>query len=322
LARRSDDPAVFSIVMPTRNRPNLVRRALAFLDAQDFRGHLLLVDASDESEFVTPVPRGFRVTHHKPARPGHAWREIADALATLSSRYVQLHHDDDFYFLDEIEGALETLERDPPAATAQGRFLFVQQEADGTVSLASHDRFSYLADTPVERTRQCFQNFGHLAFAVARREDYVDVLHRVHPVLEQGWFDQYAVTLLLAARGRALVADRLYGVRELHAAQHHRQFTDAKAYRHWPMILAAPDFSATYAAFKTCLMDGVAGLSASSVDLGLLSLVDRVARALPEPERGDAEVFHRANQQGSDEHTRVARVVAALRASRRREARG
>ncbi len=303
--------------MPTRNRPDFVQRALAFLDEQGFRGHLLLVDASDEPNFRTPTPRGFQVTHHRPARPGHAWREIADALATIPSRYMQLHHDDDFYFLDEIDAAIETLESDPTVATAQGRSLFVEQETDGSISLASHDRFAYLADAPAERVVQCFQNFGHLIFAVVPRDICADVLNQVHPVLEQGWFDQYAISLLLAGYGKASVGNKLYGVRQLHAAQHHRQFIDAKAYRHWPMILAAPDFSATHAAFKKCLMDNVEGLSAASVDLGLLSLVDRVARALPEPEPGDLEVFQRTNQSGTEEHARLSRVVSALRSTHR-----
>src|SRR5690348_17123826 len=98
--------------MPTRNRPEFVDRALSFLDAQGFKGHLHLVDASDAARFVTPARRGFQVTHHQPRRPGDAWREIADALTDAPSRYVQLCHDDDFYFLDESEAALASLEDD------------------------------------------------------------------------------------------------------------------------------------------------------------------------------------------------------------------
>jgi glycosyltransferase domain-containing protein len=300
--------------MPTRNRPDFVERALTFLDEQHFHGHLLLVDASDMDKFVAPAKRGFDVTHHRPSRPGHAWREIADALADVPARYVQLHHDDDFYFLDEIDAAIETLERDAGVATAQGRFVFIEREPDGSISLASHDRFAYPAGTASERVSQCFERFGHLAFAVVRRPDFVEVLNQVYPVLEQGWFDQYAISLLLAARGKGMVADRLYGAREMHASQHHRQFVDEKAYKHWPLILAAPDFSATYAAFKKCLMDGVPGLSALRVDVGLIALVERVAGRLPESETGDIGVFERANRSGTDEHTRVSRVVAALRA--------
>jgi glycosyltransferase domain-containing protein len=315
--RPADDPALFSFVMPTRNRPEFVHRALSFLDGQGFRGHLILVDASDAPQFIAPAPRGFQVTHHKPARPEHAWREIADALRTLPSRYVQLHHDDDFYFLDEIDAAIGVLDSDPTTATAQGRFVFVELETDGSISIASHDRFGYHSDSAVDRVSDCFSRFCHLAFAVTRRADYLDALDRVHPVLEQGWFDQYAISLLLAGRGKSRVADRLFGIREMHASQHHRQFIDEKAYRHWPLIVAAPDFSDTFAAFKSCLMAAVPDLSARRVDLGLASLIERVAGGFPEREPGDVQTFERANQNGTEEHARITRVVAALRASRR-----
>jgi len=302
--------------MPTRNRPDFVARAFSFLEAQGFRGHLHLVDASDGDKFVTPIKRPFEVTHHRPRRPGDAWREIADALADVPSRYIQLHHDDDFYFLDEIDAAIEALEQNPSAATAQGRSIFVEHKADGSISLAGHDRFAYLAETAPERVAQCFDRFGHLAFAVTRRTNFVAVLNQVHPVLEQGWFDQYAISLLLAARGPALVADRLFGVRELHAAQHHRQFVDAKAYKHWPLIVASPDFSATFAAFKGCLLAGVPGLTPLSIDTGLVSLIGRAAGQMPEREDGDVQLFERANVPRTQEHTRVTRVVAALRAAK------
>lgn len=321
---KCNDPAVFAFVMPTKDRPDHVGRALGFLAAQGFVGHVLCVDASSEAGFartgseIAKYP-SMTITHDRPRALGNAWREIVEALGTIDSTYVQLHHDDDFYFLDEIERAIGILETDAGIATAQGRFIYIEgDEAGDEFSLSNHDRFQYLAASPSERMVACMDRFAHLSFAVTRRSDFASILAHVHPSLEQGWFDQYAISILLAARGRAVVSDALYGVRQRHDLQHHKNFLGPNAYKHWPMILASPDFSAVYLAFKNCLIDGAdlddSGL-AEKVDIGLAALVTRAAGILPEREAEDIALFERANRPGTAEHDKLKRVVAAIRRS-------
>jgi hypothetical protein len=156
--------------------------------------------------------------------------------------------------------------------------------------------------------------YAHLFFAVTRRADFLNILNHVQPRLDQGWFDQFAIGILLAARGTAVVSDALYGVRQVHTMQHHRNFHDARAYKHWPLVLAAPDFSAVYAAFKACLIDGIgAGDLSADIDAGLVALVARAAGQLPEREAEDIASFERANEAGTPEHDKLKRVVAAIR---------
>lgn len=317
-----NDPAVFTFIMPTKDRADHVGRALDFLAVQGFAGRVLCVDASSEAGFertrseIAKTP-SMTITHYRPRAVGNAWREIVEALGTIDATYVQLHHDDDFYFLDEIERAIEVLDASSGIATAQGRFVYVEEnKPGGEVSLSNHDRFQYLADSPIERMVACMDRFAHLSFAVTRRADFASILAHVHPRLEQGWFDQYAISILLAARGRAIVSDSLYGVRQRHGLQHHRNFLGPKAYKHWPMILASPDFSSVYTAFKNCLIDG-AGIEDSSlpekIDLGLVALVTRAAGVLPEREGEDIALFERANRPGTAEHDKLKQVVAAIR---------
>ena len=321
-----DDPAVFTFVMPTKDRPAHVGRALGFLAAQGFVGRVLCVDASSETGFartgseIAKYP-SMTITHYRPRGGGNAWREIGEALGTIDSAYVQLHHDDDFYFLDEIERAIGILDGIGTIATAQGRFVYVEEnEAGGEISLSNHDRFQYLAASPIERMVACMDRFAHLSFAVTRRSDFASILAHVHPRLEQGWFDQYAISILLAARGCAVVSDALYGVRQRHDLQHHKNFLGPNAYKHWPMILASPDFSSVYTAFKNCLIDG-AGFDdsalAEKIDIGLVALVTRAAGILPEREAEDIALFERANRPGTAEHDKLKCVVSAIRLGRK-----
>ena len=308
--------------MPTKDRPDHVGRALGFLAAQGFTGHVLCVDASDDANFAATrseiaKTRSIAVTHYRPRILGNVWREIVEALGTISSIYTQLHHDDDFYFLTEIDAAIDILERQEYVATAQGRFVYVEENGEGGgFSLSNHDRFQYLAAAPQARMEVCMDRFCHLAFAVVRRDDFTSVLAHVHPRLDQGWFDQFAISILLAARGQAVVTDALYGVRQIHASQHHRNFLGPNAYKHWPMILASPDFSSVFAAFKNCLIDGTgidAKVLSDTIDRGLVALVTRAAGILPEREPDDVALFERANRPGTAEHDKLKRVIAAIR---------
>ncbi len=322
MSSKHNDPAIFSFVMPTKDRPDHVGRALGFLAAQGFTGHVLCVDASDDANFAATRSEiakrpSIAVTHYRPRTMGNAWREIVEALGTISSLYTQLHHDDDFYFLTEIDAAIDILEQQENVATAQGRFVYVEANGEGGgFSLANHDRFQYRAATPLARLEACMERFCHLAFAVTRRDDFICVLAHVHLRLDQGWFDQFAISILLAARGQAVVSDALYGVRQIHASQHHRNFLGPNAYKHWPMILASPDFSSVFAAFKTCLIEG-SGINAKvlgdTIDRGLVALVTRAAGILPEREPEDIALFERANRPGTAEHDKLKRVIAAIR---------
>ena len=241
-------------------------------------------------------------------------------MERLSSTYVQLHHDDDFYFTDRWDDAIALLDDNADVATAEGRFVVVERAAAGTgFSLATHDRYSYRDDFSLARVRDCMARYCHLAFAVTRRDYFHFAVQKVHQYLDQGWFDQYALTLLLAARGKAVAMDELYGIRQFHTEQHHKGFEGAKAYKHWPLILAAPDFSATYRDFRRCLLDGLGEDSADVqtagliLDQGLVALVERSAGVMPEREPGDVAVFERCNVQGTPEYERIAGAIASIR---------
>lgn len=320
-----NDPAQFTLVMPTKDRPLFLKRTFEHLTSQGFEGQVLCVDASGPENFTADkqvIAEHFSITviHHKPSQPGDAWREIDEGLERVSSKYVQLYHDDDFYFTDRWNDAIAVLEARADVVTAEGRFIIVEQDdAGGGFSLSTHDRYNYNDDFSLARVRDCMARYCHLAFAVTRREDFHFAVKKVHQHLDQGWFDQYALTLLLAARGKAAVQDELYGIRQFHAAQHHKGFSGTKAYKHWPLILAAPDFSATYRDFRRCLLEGLgddvieeetAGLL---LDQGLVSLVERSAGVMPEREPGDVAVFERCNTQGTPEYERVTSAIAEIR---------
>ena len=124
----------------------------------------------------------------------------------------------------------------------------------------------------------------------------------------------------MAAKGQALVSDRLFGIRQRHPRQHHKSYEDLGNYKHWPLIIASPDFSNIFCDFKRCLRDAVSEIDRvdademdTILDEGLVSLVHRAAGNMPPPEAGDREMLERCNSHGTVEHARVSQVIAAIR---------
>jgi len=315
-----NDPTKFAFVMSTRNRPAHVRRTVDFLQRQSFSGRLLVVDASDDElavanrQFLAGVDN--MQIQHFAKRVGNNWIETAEGCDTLDSSFMLWHHDDDFYFLDAVENALKALERDPGAACAQGREVFLgadHNESRIDVRVGLSPRFAYLGASPTDRLQQAFRSYCHLFFSVIRREVFVEACRLTTQYLSQGWFDQYAWSLIVAARGHVLLSDQFSAVRQKHQTNHSRLIN---AYDHWPLLVANPDFSRIFGDFKSCLAhalgDGDGSQSRELVDKGLVSLIGRVHGVGHEPDAVDRNLFNSCATRGTPEETRLASIVETL----------
>lgn len=317
-----NDPETFSFVLSTRNRPAYVRRTVEFLRHQSFSGSLLVLDASDDALFVTngeflAEVSDMLVRHFQPTRVGNIWTESAEACETISSRYVLWHHDDDFYFNDAVETALQALERDPGAACAQGREVAVKVSWAGSqldARVVIRPRFAYRGASRIERLQEAFSAYCHLFFAVVRREVFVEACRLTTRYLEEAWFDQFAWSIVTATRGRALLTDQFFGIRQKRLGSRSMQF---RIYDLWPMLAANPQFSKLFANFKACLVEAVGEGDEHHlrqvIDRGLVSLIGRYYGYRREPDVVDQRLIQTCVERGTPEWTQVASIMEVMK---------
>jgi hypothetical protein len=258
------------------------------------------------------------IEHFRPRLVGSNWLETAEGCDRIQSKYIQWHHDDDFYFLDAVEKAIQALQADASAASAQGREAFLTARRSGDdigVRLTLSPRFPCLASTSLDRLREVLKAYSHLFFAVIRREIFIDSCRRTARYLHQGWFDQYAFSAAVAVRGRALLSDDLMGIRQRHTSNHSNLL---RTYEKWPLIAANPRFSELFGAFKACLLDSLAisgsydEEAARVIDEGLGWLIARQYDAGQPPDTVDRSLVEKCYKSGTPEHTRIASIVQAL----------
>ncbi len=319
-----NDPALFSFVMSTKDRPVFIRRSVDFLRGQGFRGGLLVVDASaagpyrETADYLAGIGE-MRIQHFAPKITGNNWVETAEGCGSIRSRYILWHHDDDFYFLDTVEQSIQALESNAEAACAQGREAFLTARRSGNdigIRLNLSPRFACPGTRPLDRLRELLRAYSHLFFAVMRRETFIDACRQTTRYLEQGWFDQYAFSAIVAGLGQVLLSDSLIGIRQRHATNHSNLLTD---YNKWPLIAANPQFSELFAAFKSCLVDALAQRghddsreAERAIDEGLVALIARQYDAGQPPDAVDRGLVEKCYKAGTPEHARIASIVQAL----------
>ncbi len=170
------DPAV-SVVMPTRDRPAFLERALGSLLGQTFRDFEAVV-VNDGGQDPSPVVRAFeakglrvRLLAHLEARGQAAARN--SALRAARGRWIAYLDDDDLYYPDHLETLVRTLEGSGAQVAYTDSMRVVEEKRGGAWVVLSKelamshpfDRDHFLKDnlTPVNNVmhaRACFEICG------------------------------------------------------------------------------------------------------------------------------------------------------------------
>ena len=117
--RLCNNPDLFTIVMPIKDRPEFLRRSLNFLETQGFLGQAVIADGSNEdmslkNKQIADSQKEIQIVYvHTADVSGNMgwWIEMYQALKDIECKYSLLYPDDDFFFLDEVDHCLNFLEK-------------------------------------------------------------------------------------------------------------------------------------------------------------------------------------------------------------------
>jgi glycosyltransferase involved in cell wall biosynthesis len=115
------DVPLFSVVVPTRNRPELLQQAIESVAAQSLTDWELIV-VDDASDPTAEIPRNGRIRMVRLATRGGPGSARNAGVAAASGRYIAFLDDDDLFTADRLEIASRGLER-APIAVCGSRFI-------------------------------------------------------------------------------------------------------------------------------------------------------------------------------------------------------
>ena len=340
--RLCDNPDLFTIVMPIKDRPDFLKRSLDFLISQGFSGQVVIADGSSEdmgleNKQIVDNQKEIKIIYVYTAdvsRNMDFWIEMHQALEGIEYKYSLLCPDDDFFFLDEIDYCLDFLENNEDYVSARGRFVWIDQsynnngeigqlsESDQIV-FSSMPMYSFTEPVVERRIADMFSYYCHGFYDIVRGNVFLDALNQIPKYFSRSaWFDQFACTILCGIHGKTHTSPRLYCVRQRHSGQSQVRESRADPYHHWPMLLASPDFSDIYQSFRQCLIDNCREFVSASdelltsvIDKGLVTLIQRGYGVRPPLEGQDHELMSRLKDSSSCDHQRMRQVAYILRSS-------
>ena len=338
--RLCNNPDLFTIVMPIKDRPEFLRRSLNFLATQGFLGRVVIADGSNEdmnleNKQIVDSQQEIQIVYvHTADVSGNMgwWIEMYQALKDKECKYSLLYPDDDFFFLDEVDHCLDFLENNQDYVSARGRFVWIDQSynnngeigqisaSDQTV-FSSMPMYSFTMSVVEHRITDMFSHYCHGFYDIVRRDIFLNVLNQIPKYFSKSaWLEQFACTILCGIHGKTHTSPQLYCIRQHHPDQGQAREARANPYRSWPMLLISPDFSDTYHSFRQCLIDNCREFVSIDdeelkliIDRGLVALVKRgFGVGLPPLEIQDSELLSRLKDSNSIDYQRMLQTLPFL----------
>lgn len=255
---RIEDPAVFSLVVPTRNRAAHLRRLLTYLQAVGYPGRIHLADSSTGAQRteVEGMQARFPELWLEPLffPDSHTLAQtVVDALGQIDSPLVMLCADDDFVVPQALERCVAFLQQNPDHVSARGKavaFEFRRQQPGETgleVGFTLQPMHAYPQDGAAARLLAFMRRYSSTQHSVVRRAAMRDALAAAQAVTTNPVFFRYLWSCLTVAQGRVWTTPELFNIRQ------QREPAAPAGPARWPLLITSPDFADLYAAFRAGL---------------------------------------------------------------------
>lgn len=234
------------MVIPTHERPALLRRLLAYYRDASFAYPLIIADSStppvmQENRRTVDALAGALVITHLPFAPStEIFNKIIHTLKTTNSPYVALCSDDDFIAARAPERCITFLDTHSSYIAVQGK-TFVGRVKGGRLSIVPIVQRPIEEGDALTRLRMHLAHYSATFYATHRREILCANVERLAQYrTDNTRFEELALSSLNSIAGRIGVINSLYLVRQ---SSSHRNDSGSKFTRGWKHIVTSPSYS-------------------------------------------------------------------------------
>lgn len=158
----------FTLLIPSYNRPRLLRALLYYLRSTTPGLKFLVLDSSDDKTLVRQIVADI----HRIEYPSntHPFDKFFDGAKRVATAYCQICADDDIIFVDGVEKCLDALKANPLASCAKGAafsFTWNPEKADEMHLADGYQRPpAFDQPTPLERVAALMGSYVAMVYAV------------------------------------------------------------------------------------------------------------------------------------------------------------
>lgn len=169
----------FSVLLPTKNRPRMLSRALSFYEKtpQQFEINILDSSSIDYRDTVKKIVNNSNlklnfIEYHHEVSLRH---KILDIVSKIDSEYVLMIADDDILIPESISRCLEFLIFNQEYSAASGRSYNFYISNENKIKFSSYFQRSYEEDDPIHRFCEHMRNWSTSAYSIQRTRNFKEI---------------------------------------------------------------------------------------------------------------------------------------------------
>jgi glycosyltransferase domain-containing protein len=301
---------MFSLVVPTYNRPFFLQRLLRYYADLVFPHPIVVADSSfgpaleQNRKLLESVRNVLSISHQVYLHTINPYDKLAAALGSLESPYAGVCADDDFLVPEGIAKCLDFLKSHPDYVMAHGLSMAFIATGDGVDQLnsiqsaATYPQNTIDSDSAIERLADHLARYTATYYSVHRRPQLQSNLQRSARLTVDYRFGELLASCLSIVQGKARCLNALYMVRQIELTPPTRKYSEKML--PWREILKVNDFPARYTRFRDCLIEeltAVSGISieraADAVDRSFGKYISQCTSAAPTSVNSPAARFYR-----------------------------
>lgn len=259
---------MLTIVTPTRNRPGFIKNQLEYFARSGLTYRWIIVDGSD-ADYVSrnkvnieKYQNSLNVEHFVPARGTsefflhRIFFEISQTHPLITTPFVSVVNDDDYYVLDGLDAVVEHISQDESICICSGLTVIVdtgEMEGGITGKLEFYRGPSPVASQhdPLDRVVALLAGYNTIGFSVQKTETFFRSIELIRACEAPSLYIEVAQALLAVAQGRSVQIPQWYLARHMH----HR--TSSKGIAATGIDIFHEDFSADFRTFTDTVLDGM-----------------------------------------------------------------
>ena len=213
----------FSIIIPTRNRPNFLRRLLDYYNKYGKGFNIIVADASSNenkrlNKKTVSVSSNLNIQYlDNYSSEINMHYKILDALSYVNTKYSVLCADDDFITPNGVNKSIDFLEKNPDFTVAQGHYIsFYLKNNKKFFWMPLLDHKSITFSEAKSRLVFYFSNYQLLTFyGVHKTKALKESFSELIKFTDGDIFSEILLVALNVIHGKIKCLDILYGAREL-----------------------------------------------------------------------------------------------------------
>lgn len=219
-----------TILIPTKDRPELILKLLSFYEYFNFKGNIFIIDSSNAHNHnqIKKIIKNFNLNVFLFHESGYPWQVIKKISKKINTNYFIYTGDDDYLIIDSLKKIIITLEKNSNFVGYCGKSLIYSTRKNKFIfkNLSEYKQKKFDHDDLILRLKELLTNYTVPHFTVYRLSefilwiDYIPTNNKLCPL--RSFSDEYLISLFFVASGKIGMINDLLMVRVGHDyAWHH-----------------------------------------------------------------------------------------------------